>query len=779
MRKPLALMLGLSLLTLMGCNDVPVRTLYEDFGLLTKLVPSSRTRTKIDFLWVIDNSGSMCQEQNSLARDFNKFIDELKRYSNIDYRIAVSTTYVNGNSAHKGRFQNKPADSFQPGCQVNVTYECYSDAQCAFLKPEFGPGWSCSWEDKAANLALNDNGTVNSMCHKGCDSDGECTEYFGDSYICSMPPGQHGCLEPPQVQECPSDLPTVLDNSNFNYFFCNATVGADMDPGVNLEAGIKAGWLALKHPKADDICSSTSPNSCDLYSGIKIESTLKWIPDELSKVERAISATGDEAYRQQLQEYQNYLNACQARFEGCDHFINPAEPNFLRDDAYLVIVFVTDEDDCSDRDDNPFTLNDIAMCGSMPEKLAPIKEYVNHYRSLKTDPAKVILVGIVGDATISGRDSCLVPDECVFVRGIDQCECYDDALPDRSGCPALLQDDTQATMCTASCLEEPDPELRKTTWCQDSPPMDWCHELAEAAPTDNCFWLKGMISAYEDKIEQTERILANSAAAAIRDARCCTGDDASSCDTQCMIDEGYLESSAAACVNKLFTFESELTAVQGALAGCQADLTEELKYRAGCLDHCLGADAEYSNRKCSADVAGDDCGCYDSDSFDDAACQEAFEDEFSYRVSCQRACFKEAKELARYKPGTAPYVCSSIYGRADWGSRYIDLVSRFGRNGIVSNLCSAGGIGSSLRQIAESILPIIFRVCIPKPPVDASELLVVRESDGARVTLLQGPDADFEVVPDSQCADTKQAIVFHPVPAPTDRIEVYFQAATD
>jgi hypothetical protein len=780
MRKALTL-LALAAVLLPACNDVPVRTLYKDFGILVKQALSSKERIKIDFLWVMDNSGSMCQEQNSLSRDFKVFIDQLSDFSNIDFRLAVTSTDVRTKGYYQtdeekkrytapGSFHSVPADSFPPGCEVNLLKECYQDSQCAYLKPEFGPNWLCNRPSQASNV-INDNGSVNSACHKSCEiptsceQDGQtitckgcldpiecacchpgCQDFFGDTYVCNTPPGEEGCLEPPATKGCPT-LQPVIDNSQVNEFYCLASLGAEQSQNANLESGIKAGWLALK--READMCQSTSPNVCQLYSGISIENKKDWLPDELSRVEAAIAGTADEGYKAQLQAYKTFLTDCKNKLEKCVTYINPAEPNFLRDDAYLVIFFVSDEEDCSDRDDNPFILNETKTCAFNTAKLAPVKEYVNYYRSLKADPAKVILVGIVGDAVISGSDSCLVPDECVHVRDIDACQCYNKEF-DKGSCPELLKGDEQVGMCTAECADDPDPEARKTQWCLASPPTDWCKPEAQAAPLTNCYLLKDIIAAYDKKIDTIQALQADGAAA--------------------------LDSAQQACVDKLPALTSEREAAQGALDACRPKLDEEMEYRALCLEDCLGKKEINPLKRCSY-IQSAECGCYDPAKSGTDACKAEFEDEFAYRITCQRVCFRKVKEMAAVVPTTAPYICSSEYGISDFGNRYIDLITRFGRNGIVANLCAAGGIGKSLKQIAESILPIIFRVCIPKSPESDLSLVVWRTSpDGTKTQLLRGSDADYEVISDPQCEDTGEALVFHPVPSPNDRVEIYYQA---
>jgi len=48
---------------------------------------------KMDILFVIDNSGSMSQEQTNLVANFPQFVSVLEA-SNLDYRVAVTTTSV-------------------------------------------------------------------------------------------------------------------------------------------------------------------------------------------------------------------------------------------------------------------------------------------------------------------------------------------------------------------------------------------------------------------------------------------------------------------------------------------------------------------------------------------------------------------------------------------------------------------------------------------------------------------------------------------------------------
>lgn len=65
--------------------------------------------SKIDLLWVVDNSGSMADKQAKLAASFQRFIDLFARGA-IDYRVAVTTTDVFADApGSSGTFYGAPA----------------------------------------------------------------------------------------------------------------------------------------------------------------------------------------------------------------------------------------------------------------------------------------------------------------------------------------------------------------------------------------------------------------------------------------------------------------------------------------------------------------------------------------------------------------------------------------------------------------------------------------------------------------------------------------------
>lgn len=74
-----------------GCGDPRLtRTLPPDVRIDAY---TQQAASRIDVLWVVDNSGSMAPRQDALARNFGSFIDLFTR-SAIDYRIGVTTTDI-------------------------------------------------------------------------------------------------------------------------------------------------------------------------------------------------------------------------------------------------------------------------------------------------------------------------------------------------------------------------------------------------------------------------------------------------------------------------------------------------------------------------------------------------------------------------------------------------------------------------------------------------------------------------------------------------------------
>jgi len=114
---PRAPFLALSALLGAGCNDHPVNDINATLSAATRVENRLPAKTQLDFLFVIDNSASMCEEQVRLSENFGLFsrflFDELSGAA--DYRIAVVSTDIGlqGNAErtnpNAGRFVYSPA----------------------------------------------------------------------------------------------------------------------------------------------------------------------------------------------------------------------------------------------------------------------------------------------------------------------------------------------------------------------------------------------------------------------------------------------------------------------------------------------------------------------------------------------------------------------------------------------------------------------------------------------------------------------------------------------
>jgi hypothetical protein len=79
-------------IVLVGCgNNDPSLSLSSDSNEFYQDVESKALNSKIDILWVVDNSGSMDTSQVNVANNFQSFINDFQN-KGYDYRIAVTTT---------------------------------------------------------------------------------------------------------------------------------------------------------------------------------------------------------------------------------------------------------------------------------------------------------------------------------------------------------------------------------------------------------------------------------------------------------------------------------------------------------------------------------------------------------------------------------------------------------------------------------------------------------------------------------------------------------------
>ncbi len=341
---------GLGVVGALACNETPISNLEKSFTYKVSTNTGDGNKIKVDFLWVIDNSSSMCQEQVSLTRNFRTFTDQLQTAFDIDPRIAVTTVDShcewNNTSVFSsfGKFNQHAASEFPVACKEQRRVPCISDVDCAGLDCDLYPetctspegNWSCE-KAPSQDCITSPNGSINTSCTRSCKTDEECQTLFGDpAFICQKPSAfesNSGCLRPPDTKSCPDELPPYLDANNLALFPCIASVGVNQERCLKFEQPLRSGLLAL-----------------------------------------------DKAGR----------NADQAK-------------GFLRDDAYLVVIFVSDEEDCSIADNRTVDEQSYNNCGLLKTTdeggpLVPVAHYVNRFKALKADPGRVIVAAIAGDS---------------------------------------------------------------------------------------------------------------------------------------------------------------------------------------------------------------------------------------------------------------------------------------------------------------------------------------------------------------------------------------------
>ena len=99
--------LGFSL-GMSACNDHPLEPLDKVISAASNDEIDLPAKTKLDFLFLIDNSGSMCEEQKNLSNNFSIISDFLfnELGQTADYRIAFVNTDL---ASSKGAYQSSPA----------------------------------------------------------------------------------------------------------------------------------------------------------------------------------------------------------------------------------------------------------------------------------------------------------------------------------------------------------------------------------------------------------------------------------------------------------------------------------------------------------------------------------------------------------------------------------------------------------------------------------------------------------------------------------------------
>lgn len=385
--------LGATALATAACNDHPLEPLDKVVSAANNTAVSLPAKTKLDFLFMIDNSGSMCEEQANLVSNFgslSRFLfDELG--SSADYRIAVVNTDLRTATA-RGRFQDSP-----PGRSPN----CNGAAE----------GGTPDCEDLLVDAREDRRWTFGPILKSG--------------------PVERG-----------GNIGSTRDDLEHR-FQCLATLGTG---GDGFEKGLESMRLAL---------SCEGPNKAYFD---------ECCVDETNANGQVVKSTYDRNCAARLQPGQ--------------------EPDFLRPDAVLVVVNLSDEVDCSDPASNPkasrraickygpmdggdgdsfpdgfqdpvlcperdtaacyarecgqltpdkcyqarciIDRGDNNNCEWLPQALTPVQDYVDFLKDMKVDPNnKIIVASIVGNRAFVEIDGQSVEVSNTQGRPAEACWYYD------------------------------------------------------------------------------------------------------------------------------------------------------------------------------------------------------------------------------------------------------------------------------------------------------------------------------------------------------------------
>ena len=451
------------------------------WGVIPNPPPIPEGPLKLDLLFVVDNSASMCQEQPALGKTFHLLIEGLQAYMQVDARVAVTTTEAMSNA---GQFVNTPATAFPPAAMASEPWPCLGNEDCV---KQFGDGWEC--KGYPAYQLYNLNGSVNSTCKFACDGSASCCQQFcyedecGDdlacldgmcvdaptsecAFECVAPGGSgSGCIQQPDTADCPVSSPPVLTLNNIGLFKCIATVESDQSYMASMEQGLKAAWLALNHegPNADQASGFLRADAHLLIVFVTDEDDCS-IDDNFCSPNWLCQADADcpagstcklDTYFSQLQGKEmrlccgtikkDYYNICSllGEHQGEDHHAAVYD---------LAVVDCSSDEDCPDgwyckqgKKCRPsiFSLTNIASYQQPPGtpifSLGAVADYYARFKSLKEDPAQVMVAAIVGDGMVAKDDkAAFISDECLENEKLKKCQEYAEAQaasPDCAGAP--------------------------------------------------------------------------------------------------------------------------------------------------------------------------------------------------------------------------------------------------------------------------------------------------------------------------------------------------------
>lgn len=285
-----------------ACNETPVQ-FQSSTGAVQKKIPTSAAKqTKMDILWVVDNSGSMCQEQKVLRDNFDQFIDVIKN-TTLDFHIGITTTHA-------------------PASDVKAVLETVAEEAKLQSQPQPVPG-----TDPSCLFDFDNEGKPIAQSY------GPLRDALNGALECLADPNMKAQFQWSDAQiECANDRPTIdcADQLNVPDRNNDGTVDRyDLFPQPGEYKQFPKYLKASDYRKQDGTIDA----------------------DQLKKDFGCMSLVGTQGdgYERGLQAAVKAVSPeWTGGIEGEDG-ADASKPNhgFIRKDAGFTLVFVTDENDCS------------------------------------------------------------------------------------------------------------------------------------------------------------------------------------------------------------------------------------------------------------------------------------------------------------------------------------------------------------------------------------------------------------------------------------------------
>ncbi|MCX7943855.1 MAG: VWA domain-containing protein [Deltaproteobacteria bacterium] len=229
----------------LSCQDYYFFNLPEKPTVEFNDVKNIETITKSDILFLIDNSGSMAQEQDNLARNLEKFINRIVSAQN-DFHIGIITTDVdylpldecpsnvctNGMECIEAK---KPTKVLIPGTKY-CTKKCNTDADC--------PPYDTSRNSFIPSICVEIQGFEEGQKYCIPENNGRLRACKPSQMTCPFYNGEH-----PKVLT--SKIKSMIGDTNFiNIFKDNVKIGIN---GTGFEKGLSAIRMALDRDWKDPL----------------------------------------------------------------------------------------------------------------------------------------------------------------------------------------------------------------------------------------------------------------------------------------------------------------------------------------------------------------------------------------------------------------------------------------------------------------------------------------------------------------------------------------------